>query len=241
MNACMLIPHIFSPSNRRKICERESHTAEVFPALPRLWLPITPYEYASVRMETHVHMNICMSMYAHKKKIIHEETLAFCFPTAGSPMLELRCWGTGSSQGRGKAAGLVLQCDHDSTCWTPQGKGSRGDKLVLLGTEGAEDRQEALVQSKNCPAAAAETELALQVSRTPTRRTILPAPSWRDFSSLDVPIHPAWNMAMPKPSWGRNTWWTQPTGYQPTGSKMQISQSKLHKHSVSAFLSSAWR
>lgn len=39
-------------------------------------------------------------------------------------------------EGRAEAAGLVLQYDHDSTGWTLQGKGPRGDELVLLGMEG---------------------------------------------------------------------------------------------------------
>lgn len=137
----------------------------------------------------------------------------FAFPQQEAPR-----WSSGMGSWQGKAAGL--QCDHDSTCWTLQGEGPRGEKL---GMEQAEDRQETLVQPKNCPAAGAETELALRVLQTPTtRRTLLSAPLWRDFDSLGVPIHPAGQTAMPKPSWGSDTWWTWPTGYQPTGCKMQI-------------------
>lgn len=111
----------------------------------------------------------------------------FAFPQQEAPRLSS---GAEERAAHGAEERLVLQCDHDSTCWTLQGKGSGGDKLVLLGMEGAEDEQEALVQSKNRPAAGAETELALQVLRIPTRRTLLPAPSCRDFRSLRVPVHP---------------------------------------------------
>lgn len=167
MNAYMLVPLIFSPSHRRKIYEKESHPAKALPALPRLWLPITPYKYVTVHMETRRHKNTwihaCECMHTRKRSFMRR---LWCF---AFPQQEASCWSSGA-EGRGKAA--VLQCDHDSTCWTLQDKGPRGDKL---GMEGTEDRQEVLVQSKNYPAAGVETELALQVLHTPTR-TVLPAP-----------------------------------------------------------------
>lgn len=157
-----------------------------------------------------------MWMHAHKKRSFMRRLWCFAFPQQEAPCWSSGAWGTGNLQGRGKAAGL--QRDHDSTCWTLQGKGPRADKL---GIEGAEDRQEALAQCKNYPAAGPERELALQVLHTPTR-TVLPAPFWSDFHSLGVPVHPAWKTALPKLSWGSNTWWTRPTGYQPTDCKMQM-------------------
>lgn len=213
MNAYMLVPLIFSPSHRRTIYEKESHPAKALPALPRLWLPITPYKYITVPMETRRHKNTwihaCECMHTRKRSFMRR---LWCF---AFPQQEASCWSSGA-EGRGKAA--VLQCDHDSICWTLQDKGPRGDKL---GMEGTEDRQEVLVQSKNYPAAGVETELALQVLHTPTR-TVLPAPFWSNFHTLGVPVHPAWKTALPKSSWGRNTWWTWPSGYQPTGCKMQM-------------------
>lgn len=190
----------------------------------RLFLPSPDFGYWLLLTNTYVCIWIYayILIYAQKEKAIHEETLVFCFPMVGSS----NAWGwalrMGRSQGRGQAAGLMLQCDHDSTCWILRGKGSRGDKLALLGMGGKEDRQEALVLSRNYTTAGAETELALRVLHAPTRRTQFPVTSWRDFHSLYMYIHPAWKMSVRQPSWDNNTRWTWPPGYRPSGSKMQI-------------------
>lgn len=211
MNACMLIPHFFSPpSHRRKIYEKESQAAEAFPALPRLWLPITPYEYVTVHMEAHVHMDICTWMYAHKKKIIHKQTLAFCFPAAGSPTLELR---DGQLAGKGSRA-PVWPWLHmlDTAGWGPQ----RGQAEDEGGRRQAGDPG----PTQELPSCRGWDRAGPASLAYPNnKKNSTPCPFLKGLYSLGVPIHPAGKTAMPKPSWGSDMWWAWPTGYQPQAAK----------------------
>lgn len=223
MNACILVPHIiFPPHTGGKIMRRKATQQRLFPALPRFWIPITPCEYITMHMETHMHMNTCMRKYAHKNMIIHKEALAFCFPTAGSPTVQLRHWGMGSSQGRGKAAGLVLQCDHDSTCCTLQGKGLRGDKL---GMEGAEHRG----WDRAGPAG------LVYPNKNSTPCPFLKGPSFAHWVCQYILLK-RWPCLNPKPSWGSNAWWTWPVHWPQ--SERELPQAL---GGWKSFLSSIWR
>lgn len=132
--------HAFSStSHRRKIYEEESHAEEAFPSLPRLCLLITPYEYICVHMHIRIHIHRCT-----QKKGLSQGDSCVLPSRAKNHHAWAQVLRKGRSQGRRQAAGLVIQRDHNSTCWILWGKCSRGVKLALLGMEREEDRQEAL-------------------------------------------------------------------------------------------------
>lgn len=166
----MLVPHIFFPPHTGgKFMRRRATQQRRFPALPRLWIPITPCEYVTMHMETHMHMNIwiyaCECMHTRTRSFTRR-LWHFAFPQQEAPR--------SSSGTEGWAARRAEERQQGSCCgvtMTPHAAHCRvrGSERISWGWRGQNTGD--------------DTDLALQVLYIP-KINLLPAPFWRDLHSL---------------------------------------------------------